>query len=185
MGEIVAESRILVWGLACGLVVSVLGNLILAQRFMESQMLSHDLSLAYDDLLQSYEELEETYTPKPPISKDQAIDIALEYGQWNETSPEGMEVTASLEYYMSSKTAKEFQFHRLHEVIAHMSDYGPDGTCRGGNIIIIPSGRDCITFRYCWVIVILPEDMPSPVGKPSYWVDASTGEVVFDCHFCF
>lgn len=186
---LVEKSRVLVWGLASGLVVSLLGNLILAQRLMESQRLNYDLSSArdelrqsYDDLLQSYEELEETYTPEPPISKDQAIDIALDrYGQWNETSLEGMKVTASLGYYLFRKSPREFQF--LHEVIAHVSDYGPDdrsiwsGTCgEGEDIILIPLGRDCITFRYCWFVIIVPEYLDVPA--PAYWIDASTGEVV-------
>ena len=179
-----AKSRILVWGLACGLVGSLLGNLILAQMFLESQVLNRDLSLAYDELRQSHEELEETYLPKPPISEDQAIDIALEYGGWNETSLAGMAVIANLEYYMFRETATGLiHFQRLHEVVAQVSDYGPEITC----IETSDGSQDsfCATFRYCWVVIILAADMPSPVGKPSYWVDASTGEVVFECHFCF
>ena len=169
------KSRILVWSLASGLVVSLLGNLILFQMFIESQTLNHDLSLAYDGLRQSYVELEETYSPKPPISKDQAIDIALEYGQWNETSLEGMEVTASLEYCMFRRSATELQIRRLFEVIADVSDYGPDETCTDG---------DCTTFRYCWILLIQQKEKENGSIPPPgyYWVDASTGEIVFDIY---
>jgi len=133
-----AKSRILVWGLACGLIVSLLGNLFLAQMFMESQKLNRDLSLAY-------EELAETYLPKPPISKDQAIDIALEYGEWNQTSLADMEVTASLDYYTYLKRGSESGFSFLHNVVAHVSDYGPK-----------EMGSDGLrmTFRYVWVVVV-------------------------------
>lgn len=163
----------LVWGLTCGLIVSLLGNFFLTQMFMESQNLNRDLSSAYDELQQSYQELEETYSPKPPVSKDQAIDIALEYGEWNETSLADMEVTANLDYYMYLKRGSESTISFLHNVVAHVPDYAPKEMGTNG-------WRT--TFRYVWVVVVSQREGGKSIPPPGlYHVDASTSDVVFDC----
>ena len=170
------SSKILIWVLACGLAVSLLGNLISVQMFMESQRSYGKLVEDYDELHQSYDELKGTCLPNPPISKDQAIDIALEYGEWNETSLADMEVTANLDYYMYLKRGSESGVSFLHEVVAHVSDYGPK-----------EMGTDGwrTTFRYVWVVVVSQKGMVKSIPPPGlYHVDASTGDVVFDCYLC-
>lgn len=135
-----------------------------------------DLQSQLSELSLAYEELEETYLPKPPVSKDQAIDIALEYGEWNETSLADMEVTANLKYYMYLKRGSESGVSFLHEVVAHVSDYGPK-----------EMGSDGwrTTFRYVWVVVVSQKGMVKSIPPPGlYHVDASTGDVVFDCYLC-
>jgi len=170
--------RILVAGLICGLIISLASNVSVAWQLMKSQELYCNLSRDYDELLQSYDELlqsydelkgipvdvaisNDSYSPsKPPIIlESDAIDIALEYGGWNETSLEGMEVSAALEYYCI-----DGGMTLLHGVTGHIVDFHPRTV---GNA----------TFRYLWSVII--REKGSFAGRIlPYYVDAATGEVL-------
>ena len=128
-----------------------------------------DVSRNYDELqssclslLQSYRELRRELNeslPKPPISKSEATDIALEYGGWNETSLEGMEVSVTLKYYCLDSWMTP-----LHQVAGHIADFNPRTV-------------ENATFRYLWLVVVSEEGryfIPPP-GR--YYVDPVTGDV--------
>ncbi|MDH5441436.1 MAG: hypothetical protein OEY31_12620, partial [Candidatus Bathyarchaeota archaeon] len=66
--------EILVAGLVCGLIVSLIFNVIGFVLIVQLQ----DYRLEYGFLVESYGRLQKTYSPKPPISKSQAMDIVSE-----------------------------------------------------------------------------------------------------------
>lgn len=161
--------------LFCLLFVSLVFNFVAFVRIiqLEEYRLEYGfLSEAYQRLQESYDELKETYLPRPPISKSEAVDLALKYGGWNETALKGMEVTASLDYVMFRRGPTFTEFAFLHEVDAHVSDYSSKETCHDG---------DCTTFRYVWTVAVLKVE-ETPVKTITthglYHVDASTGEAI-------
>ena len=159
--------EILVAGLFCGLIISLAFNVNMAWELMKSQKLYRDLSRDYDELRQSYDQLNESPSPsEPPVSKSEAIGIALEYGGWNETSLKGMVVSAALAYYCI-----DGGITLLHQVAGHIADFGPRTV---GNA----------TFRYLWVVAVSKKEAPSggagshSIPPPGlYFVDPMTGDV--------
>ena len=158
--------KILLASLICSLIISLAFNIILAWELMENR----DLSQAYDQLRQSYDELKEIYLlPEPPISKSQAIDIALRCGGWNETSLQGMKVSATLDFIVFRTGPDYVEFLYLHQVTGHVSDYRPREICQNGT---------CTTFRYIWVVSVTEADHIVLIPPPGlYYVDPVTGEV--------
>ena len=167
--------RILVAGLICGLIISLAVNVNMAWELMElyrEREIYRDLSRNYDELqasclslLQSYRELKGILNeslPKPPISKSEATDIALEYGGWNETFLEGMEVSATLKYYCFDISG--WWMTPLHQVAGHIPDFHPRTV---GNA----------TFRYLWVVVVSKKEGYSIPPPGLYYVDPITGDV--------
>jgi len=164
----VRRLEVLTVGLICGVVISLIVNVVI---LMENQRLRR----SYDELYRSYDELYQTYlstiTPtkiSPPISKLEAIYIALEYGGWNETTLKGMEVTATL-YYMkfyNSTEKREYGYEVLYQVTEPVSDYSP---VRIGDV----------TYRYIWMVVVEQVGRAISIPPPGlYNVDAATGEVI-------
>ena len=165
--------KILVAGLICGLIISLAVNVSVAWELMKSQELYRDLSRAYDEPRQSYDQLKgiridveiavnDSYSPSwPPILlESDAIDIALEYGGWNETSLEGMVVSATLEYYCIDGGMTV-----LHGVTGHIVDFHPRTV---GNT----------TFRHLWRVVVREKGFAYSIPPPGlYYADPMTGDV--------
>ena len=175
-GRDMSRLEILVAGLICGLIISLALNVNMAWQLMKSQELYRDLSRDYDELRQSYDQLNETYSPsKPPVSKSEAIGIALEYGGWNETTLEGMKVSAGLNYVMFHDSSYwGFGFMPLHDVTGYVSDYSPKEHISSRNHY----AYDCITHRYVWIVVVREAGDVLSIPPPGqYYVDAATGEV--------
>lgn len=153
--------EILAVGLVCGLVVSlVLNNVVL----MEIQRLGR----SYDELRQSYEELSLSFALQPPISKSQAIDIAIRYGGWSEATLKGREITATLCYarfYAGTESYNGFEV--LYRVAEPVSDYS--------QVHIADE-----TYRYIWWVIVQQEPKPVHAPPPSHYIiDATTGEVIY------
>jgi len=182
--------RILAAGLTCGLIISLAVNVGVAWELMElyrEREIYRDLSRNYDklqasclSLLESYRELKaklnESLSPSnPPISKSEAIDIALEYGGWNETTLKDMRVSAGLNYVMFHNSSYwGYGFTPLHDVTGYVSDYSPYETCSGRDHY----AYDCITHRYVWTVVVQEAGYVLSIPPPGqYFVDAATGEV--------
>lgn len=143
-----------------------------------------DLTASFDELKASFDELNQTnweieirYSDleasflglfddpfSTPVSKLQAIQIALEHEGWNSLNLRGLVVTASLEYVCFWATKMGSGFEVLHEVKNPVSDYSPDVDLERA-------------YRYVWYVIVAQagsgRSIP-PLG--SYFVDAATGE---------
>jgi len=163
-------------GLICSVIVLLIINVVV---LMENQ----ELRRSYDELQQTYFSTITPTTISPPISKPEAIYIALEYGRWNETTLEGMETTANL-YYM--KFDPGYIEYRGAERICHggvevvcqvtepVSDYSP---------VRVEMWYGNVTYRYIWTVVVrsLYEIVHHIISIPPpglYYVDAATGEII-------
>jgi len=168
--------EILVAGLVCGLVVSLGVNVFVLIELRELRLSYRELSQSYDELWQSYEKLREMLVGQPPISKSQAIDIALEYGGWNETMIKDMKVTAGLNYVMFQNTSysRGYGIMILHDVTGYVSDYSPKETCFSRNHYFY----ECIAHRYVWIVVVQKKGFHTIPPPGYYYVDAATSEVL-------
>lgn len=98
----------------------------------------------------------------PPITKPDAVRIALSYGNWTQETLSGKPITATLKWIVVERVegGPIYVFESIIEVTQPSSDYSPKQ--EGSHV-----------FRYAWQVVVA-------FTKPSdveYWVDASTGEV--------
>ena len=121
----VRNSR-LVWVLACGLAVSLLGNLISVWMFMESQTSYGKLVEAYDELHQSYEELKGTYLPKlpkPPISKDPACLLCSDPQRGTKSSRASLALARSIDFVPSHSQREDAGYCHAQED-GHSYEYG-------------------------------------------------------------
>lgn len=153
----VRRLEVLTVGLICGVVVSLIVNVVV---LMESQKLRR----LYDQVYQAYLSTIVPTTISPPISKPEAIHLALEYGRWNETTLKDMVVGATLYYMKFWRKGLE----GLYEVAEPVSDYSPVRI-------------DDVTYRYVWVVStrrVGPVQSAPPPGYALYYVDAATGEVI-------
>ncbi len=130
-----------------------------------------ELNSTYRELEQKYSDLEGSYLGlfddpfSPPVSKLQAIDIALEHGGWNSSNLRGMVVTASLRHMYLRVTEKEREAG-VNEVMEPVSDYSP-----------VVEGDT--THRYVWCVVVEKAGPGWLRPRPGlYYVDAATGEIV-------
>ena len=152
----VKKSLILLVVLVCGMVVSLGVNIFVLNEIQ--------------GLRQSYERLYEIYLSlaiQPPISKPHAVDIALKYGGWNETTLKTLEVTATLyhlKFYNETTDGTTYGFEVLHQVTEPVWDYSP-----------VRTSPDEV-YRYVWMVRVT-EEIPPPIERP-YLVDAATGEVI-------
>ena len=172
----VKKSLILLVVLVCGMVVSLGVNVFVLIELRELRLSYRELFQSYDELWQSYEKLRGILVGQPPISKSEAIDIALEYDGWNETTLKDMEVTAGLNYVMVQNTSYShgYGIMILHEVHGYVSDYSPKETCFSRNHY----AYDCITHRYAWIVVVSEKGFGHSIPPPGYYyVDAATSEV--------
>jgi len=160
MGERGALKVVLVFGLIVSLVVNAV---VLLDEYK--------LRLSKGELEQKYSDLEEGFLAlfddplSPPVSKLQAILIALEQGGWSSSNLRGMVVTASLKYvrfWVDDGSGGEV----LHEVEEPVSDYSP-----------VVEGDS--TYRYVWGVTVREQGPGRTIPPPgSYFVDAATGEIV-------
>jgi len=160
--------EILVAGLVCGLIVSLIFNVIGFVLIVQLQ----DYRLEYGFLVESYGRLQKTYSPKPPISKSQAMDIVSE--DFNPNVSKGIGLAANLSFVMFLRNPNDSEFVILHEIIADVSDYRPREICLDD---------DCITFRYVWAVTVREVEVgPGPTEtitrQGEYLIDASTGEII-------
>lgn len=173
----VRRLEVLTVGLVCGVVVSSIVNVVV---LMENQKL-HRL---YDEVYQTYLSTIAPTTISPPISKPEAIHIALEYGGWNETTLKDMLATATLYYVKFDPRYVEYRgaerilhggVEKLYRVTEPVSDYSP---------VRVEMWYGNVTYRYVWVVGIMPlyEIVHHVLSVPPsglYYVDAATGEVVW------
>jgi hypothetical protein len=96
----------------------------------------------------------------PPITKLDAVRIALNYANWTDEELSGKMITATLKWIVVSHfEGHTYVFESIREVTYPKDDYSPE--YEGG-----------LVFRYAWQVVVA-------FAKPSdleYWVDASNGE---------
>ena len=130
-----------------------------------------ELNSAYWELEWKYSNLEGSYLGlfddplSPPVSKLQAIDIALEHGGWNSSNLRGKVVTASL-WYMRFCVDDVFRVVLPHKVEEPVSDYSP-----------VVEGD--VTYRYVWHVVVEKAGLIRSIDPPGrYYVCATTGEIV-------
>ena len=129
------------------------------------------LRLSKGKLEQKYSDLEASFLGlfddpfSPPVSKPQAILIALEHGEWKSSNLRGMVVTSSLKYvrfWVDDGSGYEV----LHEVKEPVSDYSP-----------VAEGE--ATYRYVWGVIVRRVGMGITIPPSGlYIVDAATGEIV-------
>lgn len=116
----------------------------------------------------------------PPVSRIQAVVIALSSGGWNYTSLRGMEVNASLLYcrFWYANNGGELGFEKLSAVKAPVGDYSP----RAEYNVTSPWGSSTLGtlwYRYVWGIGVRQSGViQSLIPADYYYVDASTGEIV-------
>jgi len=168
------------------LVVSFIVNAVVLIEHQGLQRSNDELHNSYLDLRSSYEKLNRTYQElnqnyvelkgaylellddpfSPPISKLQAIEIALKHGGWNITNLKGMLVTATLEYRLFILTTKEWGTGHIYDVKEPVSDFTPvvDGST---------------TYRYIWHVIIRKIGPGRSIPPPGfYFIDAATGEII-------
>lgn len=129
-----------------------------------------ELNSTYWELEQKYSNLEGSYLGlfddplSPPVSKLQAIDIALEHGGWNSSNLRGKVVTASL-WYMRFWVDDVVRLEAPHKVEEPVSDYSP-----------VVEGD--VTYRYVWHVVVEKAGLIRSIPPPGlYYVYATTGEI--------
>jgi len=172
-------------------VVLMAGLVVLAGvSYTQYQSLGR-LSSEYENLTRSYDELCRIYlstiaptTISPPISKSQAIHIALEYGRWNETTLKDMVATATLQYMKFEPIREIYEgditwrleggIEFLYCVTEPVSDYSP---------VHVEMSFGNVTYRYIWAVYVraLSEFVNNMFSIPPsglYYVDAATGEVI-------
>jgi hypothetical protein len=133
-----------------------------------------ELNSTYRELGIKYSDLEKRYLGlfddplSPPVSKLQAIDIAMEHGGWDSSNLRGKVVTAGL-WYMRfwAEDVSVVVVEVPHEVEEPVSDYSP-----------VVEGD--VTYRYVWHVVVEKAGSIKSIPPPGlYYVDAATGEIVF------
>jgi hypothetical protein len=133
------------------------------QAWEWSQLAFHNLSGVYL-LIQL-----PTSPISPPISADQALFLALQYGGWNLTSLQN--ATISIMFGSTSTEPNQTSFV-VNETYGNISDYAP-----------VQNGS--VTNRYVWVIqidysrVVTFENVSDTMYRESsYLVDSAIGEVI-------
>jgi len=150
------------------------------QNFDNLNQTYNNLNQSYTDLNQRYLALNQTYNQliddinhfnniinqdsafQTPISKSQAIRIALAYGGWNATSLREQTVGANLRYFAFDADGSVERY--LGEVFEPAENYFPvqEGT---------------LTYRYVWLVFISTSG-PFPFVHTAYYIDASSGEIL-------
>jgi hypothetical protein len=148
--------------------------------YLENQNLKKSLTelTTKTAILQSYALGYDTNaTVQPPVSKLQAVMLALQYGHWNSTSLSGMRVNASIRYYEHITTERGGSF-KLSYINTSVSDYSQ----KIEHNVTIPRtdlGSGTLIGRYVWAVDIVESGYQRYYRWPSYMVDVNTGEVFF------
>jgi len=140
----------------------------------ENQILQGSNELLWD----SYTALLVSSADSPPISKSEAIQKALQYGNWNTETLQGMVVDATIVYFnfevknlqvtlLNNEIYTEIPIARMYEITGQVSDYSP------------VSDENSI-YRYIWEISVrtVQEHLDNNFStSPSgiYHVDAVNG----------
>ena len=137
------------------------------------------LNQSYNDLYQTYMALNQTYSQltddinhyndiinqdpefQTPISKSQAIRIALAYDGWNATTLRGQTLGAVLQYISYTDSGPSDWISYVTEPVTSYS----------------PAKIEDKTYRYVWTVYI-SYSVPYPMGYASYFIDASSGEIL-------
>ena len=150
--------------LILGLVVSMIVNAIVLWDDYRLRLSKGELEQKYSDLEASFLGLfDDPFSP--PVSKLQAILIALEHGGWKSSNLRGLVVTAVLQYmrfWSDGGAGGEV----LHEVRNPVSDYSS-----------VVEGDT--TYRYVWCVTVREPGPGRTIPPPGFYiVDAATGEIV-------
>lgn len=128
-----------------------------------------DYSRLSRNFIQIREEYLSTIAPSaisPPISKLEAIHIALEQDGWNKITLEGMLVNGKLCYVELTTIPNEKGFLLLYQVMELASDHSP----------VSING---VNHRYVWYLIVFQQGFSKSIPPPeSYLIDAATGEVI-------
>lgn len=150
--------------LILGLSISLIVNAVVLMDDYRLRLSIGELERKYSDLEGSFQALFDDPL-SPPVSKLQAIDIALEKGGWNGSDLRGMVVTAGLKYvrfWVDDGSGGEV----LREVREPVPDFSP-----------VFEGDT--TYRYVWYVVVRRAGPGIEIPPPGlYVVDAATGEIV-------
>ena len=141
----------------------------------------NNLNQSYNDLNQSYLALNQTYVQliddinhyndvinqnsvfRTPISKSQAIRIALAISGWNATSIRGKTVGATLQYMTITKVGLGESW-QISDVEEPAESYSP-----------VQNGA--ITYRYVWCVFFSSPE-PNIDTQAGNLIDASSGEIL-------
>lgn len=131
------------------------------------------------------------YSFSPPISKYQAIDIALASDGWNQSSLENMTVHATLEkmvFYTNGSALLDYADKENVTLTGYPSASDPSiGTMTGfeslGEVTAPidnyqPQFYDQVTVRYIWSITVTQNGGSTIPPAGLSFVDASSGEIV-------
>jgi DNA-binding transcriptional ArsR family regulator len=152
-------------------VLLVVGIAIFAGSYYGQHQIS-EMYLDYSQLSKNYTQIKAEYLSTvaptaitPPISKLEAIHIALTHGGWNRTMLQDLFVTADLCYVELTVTPQSKRFDLVYYVTEAVLDYSP---VRIGDT----------TYRYVWYIIITQQGFTHSIPPPGcYLVDVTTGEV--------
>ncbi len=132
-----------------------------------------ELRSSFDELNRSYGELYGTYLSvfpsndslKPPVSKLEAVIIALEHGKWNATTLIGYDVSVRLIYSKFQYWRGGMGYELLHYVTEPVSDYSAVQV-------------DDTIYRYLWYVIVNHIGRGSIPPPGDYLIDAATGEII-------
>jgi hypothetical protein len=103
-------------------------------------------------------------TFKPPVSRLDAVSLALEYGNWTAEKLEGIRLTSTLKWARFTKQYNyTYVWVAIDEVTEPKTDYAP-------------KYYEGEVFRYVWQVTMGNWAYNSYVDQ-EYWIDASSGEV--------
>jgi len=117
---------------------------------------------------------------KPPITKLEAVAIALSSDNWNSSSLRGLEVSASLAYvgFFYAKSG-ETGFEYLRDVNEPVDDYSPRAEYNVTMPGAYPPVIGTMWYRYVWVVTVHESGPGRSIPPPAYYyVDASSGEII-------
>jgi len=163
--------------LVIALAVSIYFNYALYTNVQQLNLAFNNLNQSYYNLNQSYSQLNDDLNHynnminqnspfSTPVSKSQAIRIALDYGGWNATTLSGMGVSATLQYRAFEQTPISYGHWVINDVTEPVANYSA-----------VQNGA--ITYRYIWQVVVEPNQGLQSIPPPGlYFVDAASGEIV-------
>jgi hypothetical protein len=106
------------------------------------------------------------FPTSPPISKSEALQIALDYGGWNDTTLANKTVSEQLCLIYCQGSSTSGGYGLLGDVDGDVANYS---AVQVGNI----------TYRYVWEIIVQNNSTAVLIPPPGfYYVDATTGEIV-------
>jgi len=114
----------------------------------------------------------------PPVSKLEAVGIALSKSGWNSTSLKDKEVSATLIYASFFYSDVGSSFRTVYEVNTNLGDYSPKVEYNVTDPHMTPQRKGTMWYRYVWRVVISNQGFWKSIPPSGqYCVDASTGEL--------